>query len=105
MQQQHKLNNPALETQSSSTGILLVINNGYTALDPSCNLAHRCRQDTHEIDGIVVAGCYFHSDTFDSYFLWPIDYVPINIHRPFTSYDKLREAWNGAEEIHLGHSG
>jgi hypothetical protein len=25
--------------------------------------------------------------------LWPIDYVPINIDRPFLSYEKLREAW------------
>jgi hypothetical protein len=84
------------EFPSTSVSVLFVINNGYTALDHDALLqmvAHRVRNDTREIDGIVVAGCYFHSDTFDSFFLWPIDYVPINVHRQFASYEKLRDAW------------
>ncbi|MEO7736444.1 MAG: hypothetical protein ABIY55_36130 [Kofleriaceae bacterium] len=85
------------EHAASHSSVLLVINNGYTALDHSALLgmvAHRARQDTREIDGVVVAGCYFYSDTFESYFLWPIDYVPINVDRPFKSYEALRSAWN-----------
>jgi hypothetical protein len=85
------------EHPAATASVLFVINNGYTALNHEALLqivAHRVRNDTQEIDGIVVAGCYFHSDTFDSFFLWPIDYLPINLNRPFPSFDKLRQAWN-----------
>ena len=85
------------ELAEASVSILFVINNGYTALDHGALLkmvAHRARNDTSEIDGVVVAGCYFYSDTFESFFLWPIDYIPINVERPFRSYEKLRKAWN-----------
>lgn len=85
------------EHSASSVSVLMVINNGYTALDHSSLLkmvAHRARQDTQEIDGIVVAGYYFYSDSFDSDFLWSIDYVPINVARPFRSYKALSSAWN-----------
>src|ERR1051326_1752310 len=82
---------------SARTSILFLVNNGYTALDHTAlsqMAAHRVRNDTQEIDGVVVAGCYFYSDTFDNFFLWPIDYVPINVNRPFTLYERLRSAWN-----------
>jgi hypothetical protein len=85
------------ENRSTDVSILFVVNNGYTALDHAALLqmvAHRARNDTQQIDGVVVAGCYFHSDTFDTFFLWPIDYVPINIQRPFASYETLRQAWS-----------
>ncbi|MBN8596516.1 MAG: hypothetical protein J0L78_02455 [Planctomycetes bacterium] len=89
------------ERPSTSSSVLLVINNGYTALDHQALLrmvAHRARQDTQEIDGVIVAGCYFYSDTFDSYFLWPIDYVPINVARPFKSYEAFRREWSAFAE-------
>lgn len=89
------------EHPTSSSSVLLLINNGYTALDHSALLrmvVHRARQDTQEIDGVIVAGCYFYSDTFDSYFLWPIDYAPINVARPFKSYEAFRGAWNAFAE-------
>jgi hypothetical protein len=91
-----QLKQSRLEHPSAKTGILLVVNNGYTALSHESLLrmvAHRARQDTREIDGVVVAGCYFYSDTFDSSFQWPIEYVPINIDRPFSSFESLRLAW------------
>lgn len=89
------------EYPASTSSVLLIINNGYTALDHSALLrmvAHRARQDTTEIDAVVVAGCYFYSDTFDSYFLWPIDHMPINAARPFRSYEAFRCAWNAFAE-------
>ena len=85
------------EHPDATTSILFVINNGYTALDHETLVqlvAHRVRNDTSEIDGVVVAGCYYYSDAFDSHFLWPIDYVPINLNNNFTSFNRLREAWN-----------
>jgi hypothetical protein len=60
------------EYPATRASVLFVINNGYTALDHNALLAmvaHRARNDTGEIDGVVVAGCYFHSDTFDKLLL------------------------------------
>ena len=85
------------EHVSAKSSVLFIINNGYTALDHESLLAlvtRRARNDSREIDGVVVAGCYFHSDTFDSYFLWPIDYAAINMASPFSGFERLREAWN-----------
>jgi len=93
-----------VEFPSTSVSVLLVINNGYTALNHEALLkivVARARNDTREIDGVVVAGCYFHSDTFDNFFLWPIDYVAISARRPFTSYEKLRKAWNAFAERYM----
>jgi hypothetical protein len=60
-----------------------------------CQLvARRVRNDTSEIDGVVVAGCYYYSDGFDRYFIWPINFVPINIDRPFPAFQRVRDAWN-----------
>jgi hypothetical protein len=89
------------ELQGTSTTVLWVVNNGYTALthDELVQMVgHRVRHASEEIDGIVVSGCYFHSDTFDSYFLWPIDYVPIRVDRPFAMFERLRAAWNDHSE-------
>jgi hypothetical protein len=85
------------EIADAKCSILMVINNGYTALDHKdlVNLvAHRVRQDTREIDGVVVAGCYMYSDTFDTFCLWHINYVPINVDRRFEQYENLRRAWD-----------
>lgn len=89
------------EYPGSCASIWLVINNGYTALDHTSVLrmvAHRARQDSREIDGVVVAGCYFQSDFITHKFTWPIDYVPINVQRPFASFEMLRSAWNAFAE-------
>lgn len=96
-----QLKQSRVEHSSASSSVLFVINNGYTALDHEAlvrMVAHRARNDSAQIDGVVVAGCYFYSDTFDSYFLWPIDYIPINIQRPFASYERLRKSWNSFSE-------
>src|SRR5690606_28483709 len=61
-------------------------------------VAHRARQDTREIDGVVVGGCYHHGDGFDSTFLWPLDYIPINANSPFRSFEALKQAWHGHAE-------
>lgn len=85
------------EITSAKASILFVVNNGYTAMDHESllrSVAHRARQDTREIDGVVVAGVYLYCDTFDSFVYCPIDYVPINVTCPFKSYDKLRIEWH-----------
>lgn len=81
--------------------VLLIVNNGNTALDQDeiKRLAQRrAGSDTAEIDGVVVAGCYQHGDGFESVFLWPIEYVPIHADRPFREFDALRDAFHAHAE-------
>jgi len=71
-----QLKQSRLDQADATCSVLMVINNGYTTLDHETLkrfVARRVRQDTHEIDAVVVAGAYYHSDGFDSYMLWPID--------------------------------
>ncbi|MGJ8629031.1 MAG: hypothetical protein ACSHXB_18880 [Sulfitobacter sp.] len=87
-----------------STTVLFVVNNGFTAMTHEELLEHvekRARNDTAEIDGVVVAGCYLHGDGFDTFALWPIDYRPIRDERPFHEFESLRNAWNQLAERHM----
>lgn len=80
----------------TTCSVLFVINNGYTALSHEKLLqmvAHRARLDTGAIDGIVVGGCYYFGDGIDSFFLWPLEYLPINVDRPFRSFSRLESTW------------
>ncbi|ROZ74949.1 hypothetical protein [Ramlibacter sp. WS9] len=80
-----------------TTTVLWIVNNGYTSLNHSALIdlvTRRARNDSSEIDAVIVSGGYIYSDTFDSYFLWPIDYVPIWVDRPFREFEALREAWH-----------
>lgn len=58
-------------------------------------VSRRARNDSSEIDAVVVSGAYIYSDTFDSIFLWPIDCTPIHLDRPFLDFETLRDVWNG----------
>lgn len=83
------------ERADTEMAILWIVNNGYTALsnDEVIRLvAHRARNDTNNIDGVLVGGCYFYSDDFDNFFLWPLTYVPIRL-KIFPSFDALHAAW------------
>lgn len=78
--------------------VLWVINNGYSSLSHSTLMelvARRARNDSSNIDAVMVSGAYFYSDTFDSFFLWPIDCTPIHPDRPFQDFEALRNAWDG----------
>ncbi len=92
-----QLKQTRLDRPETHSSVLLLINNGYTALDHPSLLdiaERRVRNDTHHIDGIVVAGCYYYSDSFDSYFLWPIDYVAIRDTHRFNAYESFWASWN-----------
>lgn len=85
------------EHNATST-VLWVINNGYSSLSHSALMelvARRARNDSSDIDAVVVSGAYFYSDSFDSEFLWPMDCTPIHVDRPFQNFDALRNEWNG----------
>ncbi|HMT44533.1 MAG TPA: hypothetical protein PKA59_08255 [Chakrabartia sp.] len=85
------------EFPNARGSILWIVNNGYMALDHEKLkdvVANRARQDTSSIDGVIVSGCYFHSDGFEGRVFWPIDYVPINVVYNFSVFDKIRAEWN-----------
>jgi hypothetical protein len=85
------------EHNATST-VLWIINNGYSSLSHSALMdlvARRARNDSSDINAVVVSGAYFYSDTFDSFFLWPFDCTPIHLDRPFQEFEALRDAWNG----------
>ena len=85
-------------TELGLTGtVLWIINNGYSSLDHDALkelVAKRAKNDSKEIDAVIVSGAYFYSDSFDSYFLWPMDCVQIHSERPFQEFESLRNAWN-----------
>jgi hypothetical protein len=92
------------DIDESTTTVLFVVNNGLAALSHEELVSHvvtRVQNDTEEIDGVVVAGCYIHSDGFDTFALWPMDYVPIHVERPFREYEALKAAWNGLANRHM----
>ncbi|OYY77007.1 MAG: hypothetical protein B7Y43_12210 [Sphingomonas sp. 28-62-20] len=93
-----QLNQSRTELPTTTGSVLWVFNNGYTALDNDTLaevVANRVRQDTSSIEGIIVSGCYYHSDGFDSIFLWNCSYVPIRLDHVFPEFDKLQEAFMG----------
>ena len=84
------------ERPDATLSVLWVVNNGYTQLNHEELLrlvVHRVKNDTRSIDGVIVGGCYFHSDGFDNIFLWPLAYVPIRL-VGFPGYDLLHGEWN-----------
>lgn len=99
-----QLSQSRAEFPDKGSSILFVVNNGYTALDHDALtslVAHRVRQDTNAIDGVVVAGCYFYSDEFDGFCIWPIDYVAINARDAFPSFSELEKSWGSFAELFM----
>jgi len=86
-----------IEIGETRRSVVMLVNNGYTALDHDELLAlaeRRARNDSSEIDGVIVAGCYFHSDGFDANFFWPMHYLPIHGEAPSPVFDALHAAWD-----------
>lgn len=84
------------ERPETTLSVLWVLNNGYTALNHeelTALVAHRTRNDASSIDGVIVGGCYFYSDGFDSFFLWPLEYVPLRLDN-VVGFDALHTAWH-----------
>jgi hypothetical protein len=81
------------EYPDTTGSVLWIFNNGYTGLDHETLkelAAKRVRQDTRRIDGVIVSGCYYHGDGFESKVLWPCDYVPIRLDHGFREFERLR---------------
>jgi hypothetical protein len=90
-----QLKQSSIEYQANSN-VLWIINNGHISLSHNALLdlaLKRVMNDSTNIDAVVVSGVYFYSDGFERFFLWPIDYRPINLDRGCQEYDALLKAW------------
>jgi hypothetical protein len=47
---------------------------------------------------VVTGGLYYYSDKFDNYLFAPLEMHPINIDKPFRSFETLRREWLGFVE-------
>lgn len=82
---------------TDSTRVLVILNDGYTALNMEEFrevVGKKVRNDTSKIDYAIAGGIYYYSDRFDSYFFSSFDLIPVNIDRPFPSYNILLDTWN-----------
>lgn len=85
------------EFPGTKLSVLMLVNSTNTALDHDEiveMVGRRARNDTDDIDGVVVAGAYLHSDGFDTLALWPIEYVPISLTKTFSAFNALRDAFH-----------
>jgi hypothetical protein len=93
-----------LRMGTDSTRVLVILNDGYTALsmDEFREVVGKSvRNDTSKIDYAVAGGIYYYSDRFDSYFFPRFDLIPVNIDKPFPSYNVLLDAWNKWENKYM----
>lgn len=82
------------ENPDTTGSVLWIFNNSYMALNHEALeelVANRIRQDTSNIDGVIVSGCYYHSDGFNSVILWSCNYVPIRVDHSFPEFDLLQK--------------
>ncbi|WP_298380127.1 hypothetical protein [Azospirillum sp.] len=92
------------EIDPNATNVLFVVNNGFSTMSHDELLEHvvgRVKNDTEEIDAVVVGGCYLHGDGFDIFALWPIDCVTIYKERPFREFAALQRSWNQLADRHM----
>lgn len=81
--------------------VLLLVNNGYSALDQHefAEIALKCvHNDTTKVDAVITGGTYYYSDKFDMFTFFPFDLHPVNVSRPFRTFDGLRAAWTSFAE-------
>jgi len=92
-----QLKKTASRIDPAASRVLLVINFGYTALSPDEFKAAciKCaRNNTTNVDWLVCAGIYYHSDGFDNTVLVRFEPIAINIDRPFPSREGLLKEWD-----------
>lgn len=79
------------------TRVVIAINNGYTALthDEFTHIVLKsARNDTQNIDTVIIGGVYYYTDEFDYYALFPFEEHPINIARSCSSFERLKKQWD-----------
>lgn len=77
--------------------ILLIVNNGYAALDMDefREIARKCvKNDTSNIDYVICCGVYYYSDGFDSYVIAPFEINGILNDSEPQEFMAIQKSWN-----------
>ncbi|MFK7779519.1 MAG: hypothetical protein QM501_15560 [Gimesia sp.] len=86
------------EKNKSHLRVLLIINNGYSALNEEefeTTVKKCATNDTTKIDYVICAGLYYYSDQFDVNFFSVFQLFPIREECEFPSFAKLKICWEG----------
>lgn len=84
------------EYPETTRSVIMIVNNGNSSLDHRelLDLAtRRVRNNTSEVDGLIVVGAYLYGDGIEAAGLWPFEYVPIRLDADFPEYDALLAAY------------
>ncbi len=89
-----------LKTSAAECGavvkIAIIMNNGLTVTSPEEFeeiVTSRSKNDTHNIDIIIVCGMYYYSDKFDSYAIFEFKDIHLRGQKRDSIIKKLRESW------------
>lgn len=85
--------------------VAVILNVGYTAISPEEFEAislKRAKNDTANIDWLIIGGIYCYSDTFDHYVMPNFQAFPIHASQNFDQSDILIECWNRWIEQKMG---
>jgi hypothetical protein len=77
--------------------ILIIVNNGYGALDLDefKNIVNRrVKNDTSNIDYVICCGVYFYSDGFEHYVIFPFELLNVRKNNEPEVYLKLQKSWS-----------
>jgi hypothetical protein len=77
--------------------ILIIVNNGYSALnmDEFKAVAEKCvKNDTTNIDYVICCGVYYYSDGFDSYVIAPFEITGIYDDIEPEEFTAIQNSWN-----------
>lgn len=77
--------------------ILLIVNNGYSALDAEefKQVVKKCvNNDSSNIDYVICCGIYYYSDGFDSYVIAPFELEKITSSIEPPEYDQILHYWS-----------
>lgn len=86
------------------TKILLIVNNGYSAMgmEEFKAVAGKCvRNDTTNIDYVITCGVYYYSDGFDSFVIAPFEIEGIRDDLEPSEYLSIRESWSDFLNKHM----
>lgn len=86
------------------TKILLIVNNGYSAMGIAefKAVAGKCvRNDTTNIDYVITCGIYYYSDGFDSFVIAPFEIEGVLDDLEPCEYLSIRESWSAFLNKHM----
>lgn len=91
-----QLSDTKLKNGADKTCVLIILNDGYTALNMDEFLelvSKKVRNDTTKIDYVIAGGIYYYSDGFDMMYFPRFDLITMNVKKLFPSFDTLFNSW------------